>query len=89
MDRKPNKQQIKSGKMMGTTKNGNILMGMSKNGKMIEFPKMIKISKNGKNDGNFQKWKNTGNLRKLNKCWKFPKIKYIGVFSGIGVNSGN
>ena len=51
MDKKPNKQQIKSGKMMGTTKNGNILMGMSKNGKLIEFPKIIKmmgISKNGK-----------------------------------------
>jgi len=33
MDRKPNKWQINSGKMMGTTKNGNKLMGMSKNGK--------------------------------------------------------
>ena len=36
--------------MMGTTKNGNRLMGMSKKGKMIKFPKMIKmmgISKNG------------------------------------------
>jgi len=42
--------------MMGTTKNGNKLMGTSKKGKMIEFPKIIKFSKNGKNDGNFQKW---------------------------------
>ena len=36
--------------MMGTTKNGNKLMGMSKKGKMIEFPKIIKmlgISKKG------------------------------------------
>ena len=64
-------------------------MGMSKNGKMMEFPKMIKFSKNGKNDGNSQKWKNTGNFRKSNKCWKFPKIKYIGGISGIGVDSGN
>jgi hypothetical protein len=32
-------------------------MGMSKYGKMIEFPKIIIFSKNGKNDGNFQKWK--------------------------------
>ena len=64
-------------------------MGMSKNGKMIEFPKMIKISKNGKNDGNFQKWKNIGIFQKLIKCWNFSKIKYIGVISGIGVDSGN
>ena len=73
-------------------------MGMSKNGKMMEFPKMIKFSKNGKNDGNsqkwkntgnFRKWKNTGNFRKSNKCWKFQKIKYIGGISGIGVDSGN
>ena len=64
-------------------------MGMSKKGKVIEFPKIIKISKNGKNDENFQKWKNTGIFRKLIKCWKFPKIKYIGVISGIGVNSDN
>ena len=64
-------------------------MGMSQNGKMVECPKMIKISKNGKNDGSFQKWKNTGNFRKLNKCSKFPKIKYIGGIPGIGVDSGN
>ena len=64
-------------------------MGMSKKGKMIEFPKIIKFPKNGKNDGNFQKQKNTGNFRKLNKCWKFPKIKYIGGISGIGVDSSN
>ena len=64
-------------------------MGMSQNGKMMECPKMINISKNGKNDGNFQKRKNTGIFRKLNKCWKFPKIKYIGGISSIGVDSGN
>ena len=62
---------------------------MSQNGKMMEFPKMIKFSKNGKNDGNSQKWKNTGIFRKLNKCWKFQKIKYIGGISGIGVDFGN
>ena len=55
-------------------------MGMSKKGKMIEFPKIIFFSKNGKNDGNFQK---------LNKCWKFPKIKYIGGISTTGVDSGS
>jgi hypothetical protein len=32
-------------------------MGMSQNRKMIEFPKIIIFSKNGKNDGNFQKRK--------------------------------
>ena len=42
-----------------------------------------------KNDGNSQKWKNTGIFQKLNKCWKFQKIKYIGGISGIGVDSGN
>ena len=42
-------------------KNGNKLMGMSQNRKIIEFPKMIEFSKNGKNDGNFQKKKNFGN----------------------------
>ena len=81
---------------MGTTKNGNKLMGMSKKGKMIEFPKMIKISKNGKNDGNFQKWKNTGIFQKLNKCWKlnllgeFPVLGWIPVskkFRKIQINS--
>ena len=80
MARKPNKQQINSQKMMRTTKNRNKLMGMSKKGKMIEFPKIIFFSKNGKNDGNFQK---------LNKCWKFPKIKYIGSISTTGVDSGS
>ena len=74
---------------MGTTKNGNKLMGMSEKGKMIEFPKMIKLPKNGKNDGNFQKWKNTGIFQKLNKCWKFPKIEFTGGISSIGVDSSN
>ena len=64
-------------------------MGMSQNGKMMEFPEIIKMSKNEKNDGNFQKWKNTGIFQKLNKCWKISKIKYIGGISGIGVGSGN
>ena len=64
-------------------------MGMSQNGKMIKFPKMIEFFKNGKNDENSQKWKNVGIFRKFNKCWKFPKIKYIGGISGVGVNSGN
>ena len=35
-------------------------MGMPENGKIIEFPTMEK------NDGNSQKWKNTGNFQKLN-----------------------
>ena len=75
--------------MMGISYYGNKLMGIQQNGKIMEFPKMIKFSKNRKNDGNSQKWKNTGNFRKLNKYWKFPKIKYIGGISGIGVDSNN
>ena len=81
IDRKPDKLQIKCKKMMGTTKNGNKLMGMSKKGKMIEFPKMIKLSKNGKNDGNFQKWKNTGIFQKSNKC---QKLNLLGEFPVLG-----
>ena len=46
--------------------------------------KMIKISKNEKNDGNSQKRKNTGIFQKLNKCWKFSKIEYIGEFLVLG-----
>ena len=61
-------------------------MGMSKKGKMIEFPKMIKFSKNGKNDGNFQKqkipeisenWINAGNFQKLNILGEFPVLGWI------------
>ena len=54
-------------------------MGMSKNGKMMEFPKMIKFSKNGKNDGNFQKKKNFGNFQKLNILGEFPVLGWIPV----------
>ena len=60
MASKPTKWEINSEKMMGISQNGNKLMGMSENGKMIKFPKMIEFSKNGKNDGNSQKWKNVG-----------------------------
>ena len=48
MARKPNKQQINSRKMMGTTKNRNKLMGMSKKGKIIKFPKNINFPKMAK-----------------------------------------
>ena len=60
-------------------KNGNKLMGMSQNRKIIEFPKMIEFSKNGKNDGNFQKKKNFGNFQKLNILGEFPASGWIPV----------
>ena len=49
-------------------------MGMSQKGKMIKFPKMIEISKKGKNDGNFQKWKNNRNFQKWKNTRKFQKF---------------
>ena len=60
-------------------KNGNKLMGMSQNRKIIEFPKMIEFSKNGKNDGNFQKKKNFGNFQKLNILGEFLALGWISV----------
>ena len=60
-------------------------MGMSQNGKMVECPKMIKISKNGKMMG----------ISKNGKIPKFSKNSInagnfqIGGISGIGVDSNN
>jgi hypothetical protein len=63
-------------------------MGMSKNGKMMEFPKMIKFSKNGKNDGNSQNGKipeisenqiNAGNFQKLYILGEFLVLGWIPV----------
>ena len=34
--------------MMEMSQNGNKLMGMSQNGKIVEFPKMLEFSKNRK-----------------------------------------
>jgi hypothetical protein len=80
MARTSSKWQINSRKMMGTTKYGNKLMGMSKKGKMIEFLKMIKMmgisqngnfSENSKNQiywGNFRYW---GRFRYLINPGKF------------------
>ena len=59
-------------------------MGMSKNGKMMEFPKMIKISKNGKNDGNSQKWKNVGIFRNSINAGNFQKLNILGEFPVLG-----
>ena len=59
-------------------------MGMSQNGKMMEFPEIIKMSKNEKNDGNFQKWK----IPEFSKNWinagKFQKSNILGVFPVLG-----
>ena len=60
-------------------------MGMSPNGKMIEFskiikfPKMMGISKNGKIPEISENWINAGNFKKLNILGEFPVLGWIPV----------
>ena len=54
-------------------------MGMSKKGKMIEFPKMIKFSKNRKILEISENWINAGNFQKLNILGEFPVLGWIPV----------
>ena len=52
-------------------------MGMSKNGQMMEFPKMEKmmgIPKNGKIPEISENWINAGNFQKLNILGEFPVL---------------
>ena len=54
-------------------------MGISENGKMMEFPKMIKFSKNGKIPEISENWINAQNFQKLNTLGEFLVLGWIPV----------
>ena len=56
-------------------------MGMSQNGKMMEFPEIIKMSKNGKIPEFSENWINAGKFQKSNILGVFPVLGWVPVIN--------